>query len=205
MAWLPVSCWLPWRSWGHKAINADETAYWLDDVIPVDLEFKNIEGHRVGLAVLDDDQSLAVTCDFADVDTGLAHAEQGIDVRCELLAVARTGQAEVAAAVSAASSLLTKAAGVLPAQPGLLLPNLFGENDERFAHLSVRHGMLIAPYLWGGQTPQVAEEKRLTLVCQLLMLTDAEYAFAVDEGVPALQNAVAEHGIDLLDWQRSES
>lgn len=40
MAWLPVSCWLPWRSWGHKAINADETAYWLDGVIPVDLEFK---------------------------------------------------------------------------------------------------------------------------------------------------------------------
>lgn len=158
----------------------------------------------MGLAALDDAQSLAVSCDFADVDTGLAHAEQGVDVRCELLAVARTGQAEVAASVSAAAALLTKAAGVLPAQPGLLLPKLFVDDDERFAPLTVRHGMLIAPYLWGGQTPQVAEDKRLTLVCQLLMLTDAEYAFAVDEGVPALQQAVAEQGIDLLDWQRSE-
>ena len=158
----------------------------------------------MGLAALDDDQSLAVTCDFADVDTGLSHAEQGVDVRCELLAVGRTGQAEVAAAISSARALLTKAAGVLPAQPGLLLPKLFGEDDERFAPLTVRHGMLIAPYLWGGQTPQVAEEKRLTLICQLLMLTDAEYAFAVEEGVPALQQAVAQQDIDLLDWKRAE-
>ena len=50
----------------------------------------------------------------------------------------------------------------------------------------------------------MAEEGRLTLVCQLLMLSDAEYAYAVEEGVPALQQAVAEQGIDLLDWQRSE-
>lgn len=204
MAWPPACCSPPWRSWGHKAINADETAYWLDQVIPVDLEFKNVEGYRVGLAVLDDDQSLAVTCDFADTDTGLAHADQGVDVRCELLSVARTGQAEVAAAVTSAAALITKAAGVLPAQPGLLLPKLFSPDDERFAQLSVRHGVLIAPYLWGGQTPQLAEEGRLTLVCQLLMLTDAEYAYAVDEGVPALQQAVGEQGIDLLDWRRTE-
>lgn len=158
----------------------------------------------MGLASLEGKQSLAVTCGFADVDTGLAHAEQGIDVRCELLTVARTGQPEVAAAVSAAAALLTEAAGLLPAQPGLLLPKLFAEDDERFAHLSVRHGMLIAPYLWGGQTPQLVEKERLTLVCQLLMLSDAEYAYAVEEGVPALQQAVAEQGIDLLDWKRSE-
>lgn len=158
----------------------------------------------MGLASLEGEQSLAVTCGFADVDTGLAHAEQGIDVRCELLTVARTGQPEVAAAVSAAAALLKQAAGLLPAQPGLLLPKLFAEDDERFAHLSVRHGMLIAPYLWGGQTPQLVEKERLTLVCQLLMLSDAEYAYAVEEGVPALQQAVAEQGIDLLDWKRSE-
>lgn len=204
MAWPPACCSPPWRSWGHKAINADETAYWLDQVIPADLEFKNVEGHRVGLAALDDDQSLAVTCDFADTDTGLAHADQGVDVRCELLSVARTGQAEVSAAVTSAAALIAKAAGVLPAQPGLLLPKLFSPEDERFAQLSVHHGVLIAPYLWGGQTPQLAEEGRLTLVCQLLMLTDAEYAYAVDEGVPALQQAVGEQGIDLLDWRRTE-
>lgn len=204
MAWPPVCCSPHLRSWGHKAINSDETAYWLDQIIPADLEFRNVEGQRLGLASLEGEQSLAVTCGFADVDTGLAHAEQGIDVRCELLTVARTGQPEVAAAVSAAAALLKQAAGLLPAQPGLLLPKLFAEDDERFAHFSVRHGMLIAPYLWGGQTPQLAEKERLTLVCQLLMLSDAEYAYAVEEGVPALQQAVAEQGIDLLDWKRSE-
>ena len=37
---------------------------------------------------------------------------------------------------------------------------------------------------------------------QLVMLTDSEYAFGVEEGVGKLQAAVAEQGIDLLDWSR---
>lgn len=40
---------------------------------------------------------------------------------------------------------------------------------------------------------------------QLVALTDSEYAYAVEEGVPALQDAVAESEIDLLDWSRFES
>ncbi|MDN6460872.1 MAG: suppressor of fused domain protein [Corynebacterium flavescens] len=154
-------------------------------------------GRELGLAALDGGQSLAVTTAFADVDTGLQHAEQGIDVRCELLAVARASQEDVATAVNAAADMLERAGGVLPAQPGVLLP---GGGDV--AKHGVHHGLLIVPYLWGGQTPQVAEEKRLTLVCQLLMLTDSEYAYAVEEGVGAFQEAVAEQGIDLLDWSR---
>ena len=67
---------------------------------------------------------------------------------------------------------------------------------------TVHHGLLIAPYLWGGQTPQYREDNRLTLVLQLVMLTDAEYAFGVEEGVGKLQDVVAEQDIDLLDWSR---
>lgn len=165
--------------------------------IPASLKFERVEGRELGLAALDGGQSLAVTTTFGDVDTGLQHAEQGIDVRCELLTVARVGQTEVVAAVCGAADMLERAGGVLPAQPGVLLPSCLD-----IAKCNVHHGLLIVPYLWGGQTPQVPEEGRLTLVCQLLMLTDSEYAYAVEEGVGKFQEAVAEQGIDLLDWSR---
>lgn len=125
-------------------------------------------------------------------------------VRCELLAVARAPQAAVAAAVVGVADKLERAKGVLPAQPGVLLPNIVSALDEA-SDITVSHGMLIAPYLWGGPSPQVQEEKRLTLALQIVMLTDAEYAYAVDEGVAAVQQAVAEQGIDILDWTRADS
>lgn len=137
-----------------------------------------------------------MTSGFAEVDTGLVQQGTDIDVRCELLAVARASQGEVTAAVVAAASTLTRARGVIPAQPGTLLPNV--------VKTGVPHGMLIAPYLWGGQTPQLSAPRRLTLVCQLLMLTDAEYSYAREEGVAAFQQAVADNGIDILDWSRRD-
>ena len=118
-------------------------------------------------------------------------------MRCELLTVARTGQPEVAAAVNAAADTFEKADGLLPAQPGVMLPSILDAPG-----ITVHHGLFIAPYLWGGQTPQFREEGRLTLILQLVMLTDSEYAFGVEEGVGKLQAAVAEQGIDLLDWSR---
>lgn len=197
--------------------------------MPVDLEFKDIDGHRLGLASLEHGQALAVTTEFSQVDTGVAEVPPPApaapapaepestppepappapaaprDIRCELICVARTGPPEVAAAVIAASRLLRKAGGVIPAKPGTLLPSLTsGTPLEQAPEITVRHGLLIAPYLWGGQCPQVSEEGRLTLVCQLLLLTDAEYAYALDESVAGLQQAVAQSGIDLLDWSRT--
>ncbi|MDO5031824.1 suppressor of fused domain protein [Corynebacterium sp.] len=132
----------------------------------------------------------------------MTHVERGVDVRCELLTVARAEPAAAVAAVLSAARLLARAKGVVPAQPGVLLPELFPSDDPRFTSFSVRHGLLIAPFLWGGQTPQVVEENRVTVVCQLLMLSDAEYAYAVEEGVGAMQQAVADAGIDVLDWRR---
>ena len=87
-----------------------------------------MEGRRLGLAALDDAQSLAVTTTFGEVDTGLKHAEQGVDVRCELLTVARATQPEVAAAVTAAAEKLIKARGMLPAQPGIMLPAILSDD-----------------------------------------------------------------------------
>lgn len=163
-----------------------------------------MDGWRLGLSELGHGQSLAVTTQFADVDTGLKAVDGGIDVRCELLAVARSGTAEVAAAVIAAAEKLRSLGGVVPAQPGVLLPKLTDGTALGSDAFTVRHGLLITPYLWGGKTPQMPEDERLTVVCQLVLLTDAEYAYAVEEGVPALQQEVGEEEIDLLDWSRGE-
>ena len=163
-----------------------------------------MDGRQLGLAALDDGQNLAVTTRFAEVNTGLVKEGTEMPVRCELLAVARAPQAAVAAAVVGVADKLERAKGVLPAQPGVLLPNIVSALDEA-SDITVSHGMLIAPYLWGGPSPQVQEEKRLTLALQIVMLTDAEYAYAVDEGVAAVQQAVAEQGIDILDWTRADS
>ncbi|WP_165243528.1 suppressor of fused domain protein [Corynebacterium lizhenjunii] len=176
-------------------MNGEETAYWLDSVVPAPLEFKDVDGHRLALADVGKGENLVATTRFAEVDTGLqAHDPadgRDKDVRCEIVAVARAGQAEIAQVVIEAAELLADAR-VIPAQPGTLLPML-GPG---------RHGVLIAPYLWGGQAPQVKEPDRWTLVVQLVVLSDSEYAYAVEEGVAALQEAVAENDIDLLDWSR---
>lgn len=199
MAWPLAFCSRPWRSWRHKTINREETALWLDQAIPAPLEFKYVDGRHLGLAQLEGGQSLAVTTEFSQVDTGLQLADaSSTDVRTELLAVARGTQADVAAVVLGAAESLEKAQGIIPAQPGVMLPSIVDIEG-----MSVKHGLLIAPYLWGGDSPQFTEPGRMTLVCQLLMLTDSEYAFVVEEGVAAFQAAAEEHGIDLLDYARA--
>lgn len=170
------------------------------------MEFKYVDGRHLGLASLEGGQSLAVTTEFGQVDTGLQLASQEADapdaaptdVRTELLAVAKGTKADVAAVVLGAAQALEKAVGIIPAQPGVMLPSIVD-----FDGMSVKHGLLIAPYLWGGDSPQFTEPGRLTLVCQLLMLTDSEYAYVVEEGVAAFQQAAEEQGIDLLDYARS--
>ncbi|APT91725.1 hypothetical protein CPHO_00960 [Corynebacterium phocae] len=170
-------------------MNQEGTCLWLDRIVPAPLEFKDVDGHRLAMATLDTGESLVATTDFADTDTGLV--AQGLSVRSELLTVARAGKPELARLVIEAAELLI-AARVIPAQPGTLLPKL-GENT---------HGMLIAPFLWNGPTPQLKEPDRWTLILQLVALNDAEYAFAVEEGVAAFQEEATRAGIDLLDFTR---
>ncbi len=83
-----------------------------------------MDERRLGLASLADAQSLALTTTFNNTDTGLQSQDDGTDVRCELLTVARTEQPEVAAAINAAADTFEKAGGLLPAQPGVMLPSI---------------------------------------------------------------------------------
>ena len=124
----PASCSPPWRSWGPN-INADESALWLSEIIPAPLEFRYVDERRLGLASLADAQSLALTTTFNTTDTGLQSQDDGADVRCELLTVARTEQPGVAAAINAAADTFEKAGGLLPAQPGVMLPSILDVPD----------------------------------------------------------------------------
>jgi len=169
-------------------MNRDDTIYWIDQLIPAELNV----GEDCVTADLGDGQTVAVTLGFADVDTGLHAIEEQLPVRSELIVVARADAAELETVLRAAVGKFT---GVLPAQPGTMLPQLHRVG-------SVEHALFVPPYLWGGETPRVTEDERLTVLLQLVMLTDAEYAYAVEEGPGALQQALGEAGIDLLDWHR---
>lgn len=101
-------------------MNRDDTIYWIDQLIPGELEV----GEDVVTADLGDGQAVAVTLGFADVDTGLVAVDEGIDVRSELIVVARADAADLTAVLRAAVGKLTAAGGILPAQPGTMLPQL---------------------------------------------------------------------------------
>ncbi|AJE32026.1 hypothetical protein B842_00850 [Corynebacterium humireducens NBRC 106098 = DSM 45392] len=173
-------------------MKRDDTIYWIDQLLPAELQTSD----RVVTADLGDGQRVAVTVGFADVDTGLVTVEDGTDVRSELIIVGRATEQQLTSVLHAAWAAFE--GGDLPAQPGTLLPQL----DADLEGVSVAHGICVPPYLWGGEVPRVTEDERLTVLLQLVMLTDAEYAYAAEEGAAALQQALGEAGIDLLDWQR---
>jgi len=172
----------------------------VDQFIPGELALKELGELHVAVADLGEGQRLGCTVDFAVVDTGLETADEALPVRSELLAVATAGEQQIIDVLAAAATTLIDAAGVIPAQPGTMLPNLAARAG--LDGVSVGHGLFVPPYLWGGQVPRMTEDDRLTVLLQLVMLTDAEHAFAVEEGVGALQQELGAAGIDLLDWQR---
>lgn len=172
-----------------------EREHWLRTIVPAPLNFS--QGY--GTATLDDGLALAVSSTFAEHDSGLVLSDAAesaeVSVRCELLIVARTKPEELLPALAGARSLCAQHPGALPAQPGTLLPAIYPEHN-------LSHGLLIAPFLWGGPTPHLRAEHELVVICQLIMLSDSEYAYAVEEGVAAFQAGVLSSGIDLFDWER---
>ncbi|QGU03542.1 suppressor of fused domain protein [Corynebacterium comes] len=173
-----------------------QITHWFDQLIPAELEFRADSA----VADLGEGQRVALTVGFSDVDTGLVAVDGGEEVRSELILVARAEEQQLADTLAAAATMLSDVNGILPAQPGTMLPNLAGKAGLQ--DVSVMHGLFVPPYLWGGETPRFTEGGRLTVLLQLVMLTDAEYAYAVEEGPGGLQQALGEAGIDLLDWRR---
>lgn len=150
---------------------------WLDDVLPSDkredIDFQIRRG-----------DGWACTLNFATIDTGLVTSE-GVSVRCELLT--RTSDPAAARVLNEVARILAQ--GVFEAQPGTVIAGVAAAAELDFARYSVRHALLISPDMWGGPVPQLQEEGKLTLVLQVVMLTEEEYRSGV---IPA----------DASDWRR---
>ncbi|MDO5077718.1 hypothetical protein [Corynebacterium sp.] len=187
-------------------MNLKETAFWLDSVFPCSLKFEQRSGFHLATAELGAGESLACSVDFAHVDTGLQLVDADVSVRCEIFCVSRADPAVVASLVTMAATMLVDTnttSASFPAQPGTLLPGMAAYGPaEVTADLSVRHGLLIAPFVWEQGVPQVREEDRLTTLCQLIPLTDDEFLHGHTYGVPALQEALIEENVDLMNLHR---
>ena len=68
--------------------------------------------------------------------------------------------------------------------------------------IEVRHGLLVAPYVWSDGVPRMREDDRITTMLQLVMLTDDEYEYATTYGVDELQEAMVNEGVNILDLGR---
>lgn len=187
---------------GYFLVNATEIAAWIDQLVPGELVIHtpvdNDDALDMGTVNLGA-EVLATTLEFSAVDTGLSF--EGKDVRSELFTVARVSAETALLAVSGAAELFRRMEGTLPAQPGTLVPGI-GDFVSLPSDITVRHGLCVVPYVWEGQVPQLDEQDRLTVLLQILMLTQEEYEYAVTYGIEALQEELMKAEVDINDWSR---
>ncbi|ALC04738.1 hypothetical protein CDES_01320 [Corynebacterium deserti GIMN1.010] len=205
-------------------MNTAETAHWLNGLLPGEPEFHQVGAFRVAGYTLGE-ESIACSVDFGRVNTGL-YTEEVVEVRSELLCLARAEASVPGRAVGAAATLLFDASlqssrdsTLIPmhAQPGQLLPGVGIMANLPQEGYTVVHGILADPRIWGEQIPLVREQAgevtaeapdvpgehgRLTLPLQLILLTESEFATAVSEGGDVLFAQMAEQQVDLLDLHR---
>lgn len=192
-------------------INDDGTA---EPVNPAD---DNDEQPRGRHAKVTDDlrQTLTCTADAARYSTGLTSPD-GMDVRAELLAVGLARPGEMGQLVAAAATMLSEEGSGRLAQPGTFLPGLGAMVNPAF---TTKHGLLVVPYIWPKGVPTVTEHpelttadgqpvnpthpSRMTLIAQIIMLTEQEFLHGMTHGIDSLQTRLAEGGADLRDLRRA--
>lgn len=186
-------------------MDLPETAYWLEELCGCPLNFRKVQQWRVGSSARDDDTALAATANFADHDTGLAlQDDPAVAVRCELIAHSPLGEAEAAAVVVSTADMISGMRGVIAPQPTVMLPNLVENTAIATAHegATVAHGLLMPPRMWGENTPHVREEARMTLLLEVLLLTDEEHSIGHKQGMDVLLRRLRRRGVDFDDWFR---
>ncbi|AIU31793.1 hypothetical protein VH13_01060 [Corynebacterium ulcerans] len=186
----------------------EETAVWIDGIIPGEMtihlpETSYGEAFHIGTVDLGDQQVLATTLDFNGVDTGLTLGDGSdqVDVRSEIFTVGQFPTEVGVQVLRRLAVFLDNVGGSIPAQPGQLVPAL-GSMTDALDRCTVKHGLFVAPYVWGGQVPQYSEPSQLTALLQLIMLTQNEFDYATTYGIHELQQALGNEGVDLSDWTR---
>lgn len=191
-------------------MTPQETHAWLTDVLgPMDL--LDVNGMTIGVAPV---LPAAVSVGFGEIDSGLvvdsasdADASESpeaelVDVRCEIICAAdgATPQQRVMAVAGAWNTLVN--AGI-PGQPGTALPGLVNDPE-----LSVHHGLLREPQIFDRGTPLINEPAtdeapaRMTLLLELILLTDDEYDIAAEQGLDVLERRLRRRQTSLGDWGR---
>lgn len=188
-------------------MTPQETHAWLTDVLgPMDL--LDVNGMAIGVAPV---IPATVSVGFSGIDSGLVVDDSETDgtgaapvteVRCEIICAAdgATPQQRVMAVAGAWNTLVT--AGI-PGQPGTALPGLV--NDPA---LTVHHGLLREPQIFDRGTPLVNEPAtddapaRMTLLLELVLLTDDEYEIASEQGIDVLERRMHRRQTSLGNWSR---
>ena len=139
-----------------------------------------------------------------------------MDVRAELLAVGLARPGEMGQLVAATATMLSEEGSGRLAQPGTFLPGLGTMVNPAF---TTKHGLLVVPYIWPKGVPTVTEHPdlttadgqpvnpthpgRMTLIAQIIMLTEQEFLHGMTHGIDSLQIRLAEGGADLRDLRRA--
>lgn len=180
-------------------MTGDEAAAWLASLF-ADLSLSLHDGIPTASAT-HDGRPVAVTVGFNSVDSGLVmDADPATAVRCEIVCSADQPAPVLEAAVVAAARELEMLG--LPAQPGVALEGLF-DRVETAQVKSVRHGYLREPQLFERGTPTYSEPGQLTLLLELVALTDEEFQIAAEQGPYVLERRLRRRGVRLGDWHRS--
>lgn len=173
-------------------MTGDEVAAWLASIFP-DLQLSLIDARPVASATLDG-VPVAVTAGFSSVDTGLVMRDDThTEVRCEIVCRAEVQPHEVGEVVVAATRQI-ETLGV-PAQPGVVLEGLAPGR-------TVPNGYLREPRLFDRGTPLFNERGRMTLLLELIMVTDEELEILRERGYPALETRLRRRGVRVGDWGR---
>ena len=179
-------------------MTGNELLAWIDTIFP-GIELSLVDDSAVATST-HQDLPVAVTVGFSTVDTGLRlEADPSTLVGCEL-AVKGGVDKQLLAQTAIEATRIINSFGI-PAQPGVLLENLFS-NVELPPGATVGHGFLREPDLFYKGTPVHPEEGKLTVLLELVALTDAEYRIASEQGVEILKQQLRRRSVDITDWFR---
>lgn len=175
-------------------MKTDQVAAWLGSFM--DIELMLIDDAAVALTTINTTPA-ACTVGFSQVDTGLIIDGDGAtDVRCEIVTVGGVVDKQLPGRAVVAAARAIERLGI-PAQPGVLLEGALDDLGT-----TARHGWLREPELFDRGTPLYREPDRLTLLLELVALTDDEYTIARDQGLDVLTRRLRRRGTNTTEWNR---
>ncbi|WP_157108835.1 hypothetical protein [Corynebacterium aquilae] len=211
-------------------MNIAETTHWYDLLLPhtttddgIDIPGLTAPVYRtLGTTTCRvhnlNNQLVYATCNLSDHPTGMrttaAHLgldgdnpHREFDAHVEIITIANDNAGDHLDA--ALTEISTRAHTTDMPQPGTTYENLITPTTNT----SPRHGLIIMPYLWEQGAPRIAKEAHemgrtdgvgeVTLLAQLILITDTELELLHSDGLEALQQNIITRGIDLNDLHRT--